>query len=47
MVNFVKIKKLVNEFENKKEYEQKDFFSKLKYVCEIELSHRQDSLLNY
>ena len=43
-MNFHKLKGLINEFEKKKEYEQKDFYNRLRSVADQELRLRQEGL---
>ena len=47
MVNFFRLKKLIREYEYKREEEKRDFFERLYNISKEEIKLKQINLLNY
>lgn len=47
MVNFTKLRTLINSYENRNETQKRSFFADLKKICEIELNITQANLSEY
>ena len=47
MVNFTRLKKLIREYEYKKENEKKDFFERLYYISKEEIKLKQVNLMEF
>ena len=44
MVNFIKLRRLINEYEYKKDSDKRSFFRRLKSIAEYEIGLRQCEL---